>query len=60
MKKFLNKLTLTYTLFIIFSITAMSTFGQTSLSVGDIAFTGYVSSDPGMSDRFSFVLLKHT
>lgn len=58
MKKIFNKLTLLVTLFIIFSVTSISTIGQTTLSTGDIAFTGYVSSDPSMSDRFSFVLLK--
>ncbi|MEQ1675187.1 MAG: PKD-like domain-containing protein [Chitinophagaceae bacterium] len=32
---------------------------QTALVAGDVAFTGYISSDPGILDQFSFVLLKN-
>lgn len=39
---------------------SVNAYGQTTLALGDIAFTGYNSDPAANSDEFSFVILKST
>lgn len=47
-------------LFALFLLTSVSLSAQTTLALGDIAFTGYNSDNSSVLDEFSFVILKST
>lgn len=47
-------------LFALFLLTSVSLSAQTTLALGDIAFTGYNCDNSSVLDEFSFVILKST